>query len=66
MNQLHTIFILLALVASVGIIGNFLIESADAWHTQFATKKECTNFMKTTIGNTTSEANAMCQKVVPH
>jgi len=39
MNQLHTIFILLAIVASVGIIGNFLIESADAWHTQFATKK---------------------------
>jgi len=45
---------------------NFLVESVNAWHSQFSTKKECTNFMKDVIGNTTAEANAMCQKVVPH
>ncbi len=53
MNQLHSIIIVLAIVASAGTIVNFLVESADTWHSQFATKKECTNFMKTTIGNTT-------------
>ena len=48
------------------IIVNFSVESVDAWHSQFETKKQCTDFMKNTLGNTTAEANAMCQKIVPH
>jgi hypothetical protein len=66
MNQLHTIMMVLAIVASAGIFANFLVESVDAWHSQFATKKDCTNFMKDVVGNTTAEANAMCQKIIPH
>jgi hypothetical protein len=66
MNQLHTMLMMLLIVAAAGIMFNFLIESVNAWHSQFSTKKECTNFMKDVIGNTTAEANTMCQKVVPH
>jgi uncharacterized membrane protein len=66
MDQLYTIIMVLTIVASAGTIVNFSVESVDAWHTQFATKKECTNFMKNTLGNTTAEANAMCQKIIPH
>jgi len=66
MNQLYTIMMVLTIVASAGTIVNFSVESVDAWHTQFATKKECINFMKNTLGNTTAEANAMCQKIIPH
>ena len=66
MNQLHTIMMVLAIVASAGTIVSFSVESVDAWHSLFETKKECTNLMKNTLGNTTAEANAMCQKIVPH
>lgn len=66
MNQLHTIMMVLNIVASAGTIVNFSVESVDAWHSEFETKKECTNFMKNTVGNSTAEANVMCQKIVPH
>ncbi len=66
MNQLLTIMVMLTIVAFAGTIVNFTVESVDAWHSQFETKKECTNFMKNTFGNTSSEANAMCNKVLPH
>jgi hypothetical protein len=61
----------LVAAAAAGIIGTVAMflttaESANAWHSQFQSKKECTNFMKTVLGNTTAEANAMCQKVIPH
>jgi hypothetical protein len=36
----------------------------DAWHTLFASKKECVNLMNNEIGNTTSQF--MCQIVAPH
>ncbi len=44
--------IVLATVASVGMIVNFLIESVDAWHSQFSSKKECRNFIMDNLGNT--------------
>ncbi len=71
MSQLHTIMTIFAVVAAAGIIGTvgvFLTtaQSADAWHSLFASKKECTNFMKTVLGNTTAQAQIMCQKVAPH
>ena len=66
MNQLHTIMTVLAIVASAGVMVNFVVESVDAWHTLFETKKECTNFMKSELGNSSKEANVMCQKIVPH
>jgi hypothetical protein len=62
----------LVLIAIIAIATTGLIwtatqsQSVDAWHSQFASKKECTNFMKNTLGNSTAEANAMCQKIVPH
>jgi hypothetical protein len=71
MSQLHTIMAIFAVVAAAGIIatvGVFLTtaQSADAWHSLFASKKECTNFMKTVLGNTTAQAQIMCMKVTPH
>ena len=66
MNKLFTLTISLIIVGSVAVFVNFLVESVDAWHSQFETKKECTNFMKNIVGNTTAEANVMCQKIVPH
>ena len=65
MNQLLTIMVMLTIVASAGTIINFSVESVDAWHSQFATKKECTNFMKSTFGNI-PYANKLCYKVIPH
>ncbi|HEY9398700.1 MAG TPA: hypothetical protein VIP29_02250 [Nitrososphaeraceae archaeon] len=65
MNQLLTIMVMLTIVASAGTIVNFSVESVDAWHSQFATKKECTNLMKSTFGNT-PYANKLCNKVIPH
>lgn len=71
MNKLHTIMTIFAVVAVAGIIGTvgvFLTttQSADAWHSLFESKKECTNFMKTVLGNTSAQANVLCLKVVPH
>ena len=71
MSQSHTKMAIFAVVAAAGIIGTvgvFLatVQSADAWHSLFASKKECTNFMKTVLGNTTAQAQIMCQKVAPH
>ena len=66
MNHLHTTLMVLTIVASAGTIVNFSVESVHAWHSEFETKKECTNFMKNEVGNSTAEANVMCQKIVPH
>jgi hypothetical protein len=71
MSQLRTLMAIFAVVAAAAIIGTvgvFLTtaQSVDAWHSLFASKKECTNFMKTVLGNTTAQAQIMCQKVVPH
>ena len=71
MSQLNTVMAIFAVVAAAAIIGTvgvFLTtaQSANAWHSLFETKKECVNFMKTVLGNTTSQAQIMCVKVVPH
>ena len=56
-----------AILATTGLIWAVAVsQPADAWHSQFASKKECTNFMQTVLGNTTAQANAMCNKVIPH
>jgi hypothetical protein len=62
------IFAVVAAAAIIGTVGVFLetAQSADAWHTLFESKKECTNFMKTVLGNTSAQANVMCLKVAPH
>jgi hypothetical protein len=60
-----------AVVAAAGIIGTVAVvflataESADAWHVIFASKKECTTFFKAG-GNTSVQANFVCQKLIPH
>ena len=59
MNMLFTLIISLIIVGSAGVLVNFLVESVDVWHSQFETKKECTNFMKNVVGNTTAEANML-------
>jgi hypothetical protein len=71
MSQLHTIIAVFAVVAAAGIIGTVAVflttaQPADAWHSLFQSRKECVNFMKTELGNTTAQAQIMCQKVVPH
>ncbi|HKZ61030.1 MAG TPA: hypothetical protein VJZ68_01260 [Nitrososphaera sp.] len=54
-----------AAVALLGVIAISAAQSADAWHELFVSKKECVNFMKSQ-GNTTAQAQFMCNKVVPH
>ena len=56
-----------AVFAATGLIWAVAVsQPVDAWHSQFATKKNCTNYMTTVQGNTTAEANFMCQKIIPH
>ena len=58
---MFAIFITIGLMWAVKVS-----EPADAWHSQFATKKECTNYMKAILGNTTAQAQVMCNKIIPH
>ena len=71
MSQLNAVMAIFAVVATAGIIGTvgvFLTtaQSADAWHSLFGSKKLCTDYMKTVAGNTTAQAQFMCQKIIPH
>lgn len=66
MNQLHTIIIVLAMAASGGIVVNFLVESVDAWHAEFSSKKECRDAVIEATGNKTGEANRICDRLIPH
>ena len=66
MSQLHTIMIVLAVVASAGVVVNFLVESVDAWHVEFSSKKECRDAFIETTGDTTEEANRVCERLIPH
>ena len=72
--ETHSTLVIFTLIAALGLVGalaidimiNIEFKSAAAWHSQFASKKECTNFMINTLGNTTSQAQAVCNKVIPH
>lgn len=67
MELTTTIFAIIAIVIVTGLIWRLSVtESAIAWHSQFASKKECVNFMKYVIGNITAQAQIMCNKIVPH
>lgn len=66
MNQLHTIMIALAVVASAGIVANFLVESVDAWHAEFSSEKECRNAVNGATGNKAGEASRICERLIPH
>jgi hypothetical protein len=67
MQLTKTAMVIFAIVAATGIIWTITVsQPADAWHSLFASKKECTNYMKSVVGNTTAEAQAMCNKVIPH
>ena len=67
MQLTKTAVVIFAIVAATGMIWAITVsQPADAWHSLFASKKECTNYMKTVVGNTTAEAQAMCNKVIPH
>jgi hypothetical protein len=59
----------IAIVAALGLFGFLAVtitQTADAWHSNFGTKKECVDFFKNVIGNTTSQAQVMCNKIVSH
>jgi hypothetical protein len=57
---------IIAIVAVTGSIWTLTVsESANAWHSMFASKKACVNWFKA-LGNTTSEGEFACDKVVPH
>lgn len=66
MNQLYTIIIVLAIIASAGMIVNFLVESVNAWHVEFSSKKECREAFIEVSGKTTEEANRICERLIPH
>ena len=58
---------ILGIITAIGLIWTITIsQSIDAWHSQFETKKECVDFMKSVLGNTTAQSQAMCMKVIPH
>jgi len=59
------VLIAIIAIATTGLIWAVTqLQSVDAWHTLFASKKECVNFITDEIGNTTSQL--MCQMVAPH
>jgi hypothetical protein len=72
MSQLNIVMAIFAVVAAAGIIGAIGVlflttaQSAYAWHSLFGSKKDCTDYMKTVNGNTTAQAQFMCQKIIPH
>ena len=57
--------IMLAVVVSVGIIGNSLVESVDAWHVEFSSKKACIDAVIEVTGNN-NEAKRVCERLIPH
>jgi hypothetical protein len=67
MQLTKTAVVIFAIVAATWLIWAITVsQPADAWHSLFASKKECTNYMKSVLGNTTAQAQAMCNKVIPH
>lgn len=54
------------MAASGGIVVNFLVESVDAWHAEFSSKKECRDAVIEATGNKTGEANRICDRLIPH
>lgn len=58
--------IMLAIVALVGIIGNYLVESVDAWHVEFSSKKACKDAVIEVTSNKTGEVNRICERLIPH
>ncbi len=58
--------IMLAVVASVGIIGNSIVESVDAWHVEFSSKKACIDAVIEVTGNNNGEAKRVCERLIPH
>ena len=66
MELATTILAIFAIVAVTGLIWMLTAsESANAWHSMFASKKACVNWFKA-LGNTTSEGEFACDNVVPH
>ena len=67
MQLIKTVVVIFAVVAATGLIWAITVsQPAVAWHSLFDSKKECTDFMKSVVGNTSSQAQAMCNKVIPH
>ena len=63
----RTAVAMFAIFITIGLMWAVTVsEPADAWHSQFASKKECTNYMKSGLGNTTAAAQLICNKVIPH
>jgi hypothetical protein len=62
MNQLS---IVLAVLASIGMITNLAVESVSAWHAEFPNIKECRKAVIDTTGDT-EEVNRVCEKLIPH
>ena len=56
---------MLAFIALVGIIGNSLVESVDAWHVEFPSKKECMDSVIEVTGDNT-ESKRVCERLIPH
>jgi hypothetical protein len=67
-TDLHTVIALFTIVTAVGIIGAGVMvllttaDSAAAWHSQYESKKQCLNYY-TSVGNTTKEANVICNEI---
>jgi hypothetical protein len=65
MNKITAVLIVFAIVAAGGLIWTFtILDSANAWHSKFDTKKDCVNAFSGNFGK--KGANAICQKEIPH
>jgi hypothetical protein len=67
MEMNTTTVAIFAIIAATGLIWTITVsQPADAWHSLFGSRKLCMQYMTEVNGNTTKEANFMCNKVVPH
>jgi hypothetical protein len=62
----RAIFLMLVVVSAVFVFAIVSMQSSTAYHSLYPTKKECVQFFKETIGNTTRDSNITCQKIIPH
>ena len=59
------IFIMLVIISAVFVFAIVSMQQSMAYHSIFASKKECRSFFEQG-GNTTGQANRICQKIIPH
>jgi hypothetical protein len=68
MNKTTKAIFLMLVVPEAAVLLSAIVvaEESMAWHTMFGSKKECVQFFKDVVGNTTRDSHLICQKIIPH